>query len=245
MLKSTALEVRGTLLADDCILSIAVLDDVFSIILVPLDSLEGRWSFDGSTDEQKVVPSKDLMTILPLPVPFSQDREPPREDNPLDATQDWTPYLLGHRVFTPHWRPNSPTEVLIAASHVDQWTDMQLLSYHLQVTRRHVPAFLSHTKRAHTKHSLSLISTVCVPSPELPWNPSSLSNTGHMFSLDSQLRCFSLFVDTGDQPINEISLGMEFSFTRNSFHPVLSAVDPWSGHIAVKLAGQVKVLYFD
>ena len=49
----------------------------------------------------------------------------------------------------------------------------------------------------------------------------------------------------GEQPINEISLGAEFSFARNSFHPVLSMVEPWSGHIAVRIAGQVKVLYFD
>ena len=243
------LDIRGTVLADDCIVTIANLDDVFSAILLPLDALAGLWSFDTSirtaSSDQKVRPTKSMRVVLPLPVPGLQEREAVRSLSPEADPEDWSPYLLGHRVFTPHWLPNAPTEILIAASHVNVWTEMQLLSYRLQVTRKAVAPSNSPTGKAHTKHGLTLVSTTCVPSPELPWNPCSLSNAGHMFTLDSQLRCFSLLLDEDEQPVNDLPLGSEFSSARNAFHPILSAVEPWSGNIAVRIFGEVKVLYFD
>lgn len=249
--QDSRIDIRGAVLADDCIVTIAIINAGYSAMLLPLSALEGRWNFGDSTrvssNEQKVKLTPAMQTVIPLPVPSVNELQGDRTviDDPNRESEDWTPYLLGHRVFTPSWKQGVSTDILIAASYVENWTDMQLLSHHLRVTREVVPAAESPNRQGHVKHSLSVISTACVPSPELPWNPCSLSIAGHMFTLDSQLRCFSLLVNDGGQPLNGISLGSEFNNAHNSFHPVLSAVEPWSGSIAVRIYGQVRVLYFD
>jgi hypothetical protein len=343
------MDIRGVVLADDCLVAIANLrQDGFSSVMLPLQILEGRWSTCASARELadsgvKIVPTREMLTLLPLPVPGLQEREQEQAERrrqarrtqvgevdnsgdglenfpPLtreiqqqnEPQEDFSPYLLGHRVFTPHGHVGSrseasvqvrpPTEILIAASNIDNWTQMQLLSYRIQLSRslgayeirsqsstaiQSVSTFSRSSSGSGPgiTHTLSLISTSCAPSPELPWNPSSLSNNGHMFTLsagltengrifDSALKCFTLFPDTRldsylacasdlrdtrldskidaspravleDQPVNAISLGTAFSNSRRSLQPILSAVEPWSGNIAVRIFGEVKVMYFD
>lgn len=115
---------------------------------------------------------------------------------------------------------------------------MRLLSFRLQ---------LSHSGDSESKKdssTLRLVKSSSAPIERLPRNPRNVSNTGLMFSLRQKLQVITLFTEDG-QPISDVDLGSDVIPEYEEFDPNVSSVDPWSGAIAVRIPGSMKVLYFD
>lgn len=156
------------------------------------------------------------------------------------------PCILTHRVFRPTWKLNAPTEILIAAytsrGHGDP---MSLRSFRLQLSST-CPADSASSSEASGERALSLVSSSCVPMNRLPRQPRNISNAGLMFSLRHQIYCYSLFHDSDvEQPANELEVGSSMTFDDETHWPNISAVDPWSGAIAVRMPGLIRAVYFE
>ncbi|KAL5532571.1 hypothetical protein ACEPAF_4345 [Sanghuangporus sanghuang] len=231
------IEPRSTVLANNELVSFATLDESgFSAIRLPISVLAGRWSKEmehAFWTRVSICPGKDGSSVLPLPYPRLEDRIVNRNDG-------FGPWILAHRVFTPVWKPNPPTEIFIAAYDCGPGgqTPTRLVSFRLQLSHFHSP-----DPNSPPIGILSLVKSSCAQSSQLPWNSRSLSNSGRMFSLRSKIRCFSLFADT-PQPMNELNLSKDIVPCADDIEPVISCVEPWSGAIAVGRPGRVKIVNF-
>ena len=220
------------MLANNDLVSFVTLDDLgFSAVRLPLAALAGKWSQEIEHDfwaRVTVQPGHNGSSVLPLPYPGHEDRVINRNDG-------FGPWILAHRVFTPIWKPNAPTEIFIAAYDCGPGgqTPTRLVSFRLQLSRSEKPSL----------GVLTLVKSTCAQASQLPWNSRSLSNAGRMFSLRAKIRCFSLFTDS-PQPLNELELGKEIVPCADDIEPVISCVEPWSGDIAIGMPGMVKVVNF-
>ncbi|EJD04895.1 uncharacterized protein FOMMEDRAFT_18615 [Fomitiporia mediterranea MF3/22] len=208
----------------------------FCAVKLPLSMLRDFWSDAVDHHAWQHIPfrpSDPGYSILPLP--YNREHE-----DPENGSAGFGPWILAHHVFTPTWRQDAPTEMFVVAYMCGPGgqTPMRLVSFRLQLS----PSNDSTSEGE--GGSLSLVKSSCAPIARLPRNPRNVSNAGLMFGLRRQLQCFSLFNER-EQPINSAWLDPEIAPYSDEIEPNISSVDPWSGAIAVRMPGMMKILYFD
>ena len=205
----------------------------FCAVNLPLSALRGSWSDEADPNAWKHVPFRpEEQGYAILPLPYSR-----RLPSAQGEGTGYGPWVLAHHVFKPNWKPDAPTEVFVVAYTVGLGgeTPMRLDSFRLQ---------LEHSSSEEDSSKLTLVKSSSAPVERLPRNPRNISNAGLMFSLRQHLQIFSLFTDDS-QPINEVDLGKEMVPYDDMVDPNVSSVDPWTGAIAIRFPGTIKVLHFD
>ena len=237
---------KAIILVDEYLVALAYLPSGFSGFLLPLSSLDGYWSTHTNFERWETViiennPMENKLQIVDLPYSkprINLDIGPPETDT--------GPRILAHHVYKPTWRQAAPTEIFIAAWDWarNHQSPPRLLSYRLQLKKnecRTDPSSLPPLQK-----SLKVLSANFASTPYLPWNARSLSNAGRMFSLREKLRTFCLFTDE-EQPVStmELDLGSDLWPAGSDVSPIISAVEPWSGTIAIGQAGHIRILFFE
>lgn len=169
------------------------------------------------------------------------------------------PYIFATHSFESNWLRGSPTEIILAAclsewdADSDEKDRFHLLSYHLRVSR----------EDPSSPATLSLVNATVSPAPTIAWNPSAMTNNGRILSflesglhddtdngdpLDpktgkngSSLMQYSLFCDE-KQPLRRLMLDREVLSPKT---PVLTAADPWTGAIALRTPGRLRVVHLE
>ena len=209
----------------------------FSAFKVPLSSYEDQISYDmervGQSNYIRLCPTSKAskergVTILPLPVPPSENHVPA--------------FRLGSNVFTPAWAPNMPSQIIAVFMDETAEGPVHLITYHLRL------------HNDDPSHPLRLVRWDDRPTLRIPWNFNGLSNSGHMFELTKDLFCFSLisssatdspsltqfpiganeehFLNPGmTQPMNELELRPSILPEYNPREILRTSVEPWSGCI--------------
>ncbi|KAL5525082.1 hypothetical protein ACEPAF_8951 [Sanghuangporus sanghuang] len=230
-------DVRSKLVADNnLIVFLQEAELGFCAAKLPLSALNERWSDEVNHNAWQHVLFRSLdRDYSLLPLPYSED-----QDRAQNGNAGYGLWVLAHHIFKPSWQPDAPTEIFVVAYTVTPGgrKPMRLISFRLQ---------LSHSEGQGSERdsgTLKLVRSSSAPIGRLPRNPRNVSNTGLMFSLRQKLQVITLFSEDG-QPISEVDLGADVIPEFEEFDPNVSSVDPWSGAIAVRILGSMKVLYFD
>ena len=222
--------------------SLIVVGDIlgrgYSALSLNLRSLENCWTIINSASALansgiKVMPSSDMISIVPLPVPTARTTQI-GPDFFLDGEPAFV--VWDCTAFTPSWYSHAPTTVLLACTFGNK-----MLSYQLEVVNQ--PS--NENVKVIASPEINLVSNAVSHLSERPQSPHALSNRGHMFLVDSHLHCYSIFADKVKQPVASTKLDDEFDPATRLWYRPAAVVDPWSGAIAVHINGEIKVLYFD
>lgn len=160
------------------------------------------------------------------------------------------PFLFATHHFVSTWAHDSPTEIIIAGA-LSEWSDIpgkdgfHILSYHLRLSHSGIELVKATRSPARTipwgcgsdmiRHN-GCITTLSDNKPVaagLPYDTDGSSPRG------TSLMQYTLFGGGSEQPVRRLVLDEEI-VPRGS--PVLTTMDPWSGVIAVRMPGVLRVV---